>query len=158
MMKAKKNDVEAKGMMNASLKDSVALCDFLSLMAEEVSIVFIILFEIFTAIKTLKFFWFKRCLKELVGPSLKLQKYYKSIVTSRTTAKERALKPSVGDTKNILTFNRSINKIICWFCITAGFGPNGAIIHYAPSNETDAIIDTSSLFLLDSGGQYFGII
>ena len=38
MMKAKKNQVEAKGMMNASLKDSVALCDFLSLMAEEVSI------------------------------------------------------------------------------------------------------------------------
>lgn len=36
MMKAKKNQVEADGMMNAHLKDAVALCDVLSLMAEEI--------------------------------------------------------------------------------------------------------------------------
>lgn len=36
MMKAKKNDVEANGMMNAHLKDAVALCDFISQIAEEV--------------------------------------------------------------------------------------------------------------------------
>lgn len=40
--------------------------------------------------------------------------------------------------------------------LLAGFGPNGAIIHYSPSNETNAKIDNSSLFLLDSGGQYLG--
>lgn len=39
MMKAKKNQVEAEGMMNAHLKDAVALCDFISLMAEEVSFI-----------------------------------------------------------------------------------------------------------------------
>ena len=38
MMKAKKNQVEADGMMNAHLKDAVALCDFISLMVEEVGL------------------------------------------------------------------------------------------------------------------------
>ncbi len=36
----------------------------------------------------------------------------------------------------------------------AGFAANGAIIHYSPSAQTDAAIDTSSLLLLDSGGQF----
>lgn len=35
----------------------------------------------------------------------------------------------------------------------AGMGPNGAIIHYKPE-EDSAVITTDSLFLLDSGGQY----
>ena len=38
MMKAKKNIIEAEGMMNAHLKDAVALCDVISLMVEEVSL------------------------------------------------------------------------------------------------------------------------
>ena len=38
----------------------------------------------------------------------------------------------------------------------AGFGANGAIIHYSPSIETNAVIDTSSTLLLDSGGQFYG--
>lgn len=37
MMKAIKNKVEADGMMNAHLKDAVALCDVISLMVEEVN-------------------------------------------------------------------------------------------------------------------------
>ncbi len=37
MMKAKKNPIEAEGMMNAHLKDAVALCDVISLMVDEVS-------------------------------------------------------------------------------------------------------------------------
>ena len=36
----------------------------------------------------------------------------------------------------------------------AGFGPNGAIIHYRAEPTTSLVIDQSSLFLLDSGGQY----
>ena len=35
-MKAQKNTIEAEGMIAAHLNDSVALCDFLSLMVEEV--------------------------------------------------------------------------------------------------------------------------
>lgn len=36
----------------------------------------------------------------------------------------------------------------------AGYGPHGAIIHYEPTPETDAGLDTKSFLLLDSGGQY----
>ncbi|RYH16472.1 M24 family metallopeptidase, partial [archaeon] len=40
------------------------------------------------------------------------------------------------------------------FSTIAGFGPNGAIIHYKPEPSTCATIGTDSIFLLDSGGQY----
>ena len=36
----------------------------------------------------------------------------------------------------------------------SGFGSHGAIIHYAATPETDIIIDDSTLYLIDSGGQY----
>ncbi|XP_064603094.1 xaa-Pro aminopeptidase 1-like isoform X2 [Liolophura sinensis] len=36
----------------------------------------------------------------------------------------------------------------------SGFGSNGAIIHYKPSNVTDRTITTEGMYLLDSGGQY----
>jgi len=47
MMKAKKNSVEAEGMMNAHVKDGIALCDFLALMDEEVSIIDVTKYELF---------------------------------------------------------------------------------------------------------------
>ncbi|KAG0724312.1 Xaa-Pro aminopeptidase 1 [Chionoecetes opilio] len=40
------------------------------------------------------------------------------------------------------------------FGTISGFGPNGAIIHYEPSPETNLPLDTSSLYLLDSGAQF----
>lgn len=36
----------------------------------------------------------------------------------------------------------------------SGYGPNGAIIHYAPTPETDAEIQPEGFLLVDSGGQY----
>lgn len=36
----------------------------------------------------------------------------------------------------------------------AGYGPNGAIIHYAPTEESNATIMPEGLLLVDSGGQY----
>ncbi len=36
----------------------------------------------------------------------------------------------------------------------AGYGSNGAIIHYAPSEKTCATLQPKGLFLLDSGGHY----
>lgn len=33
-------------------------------------------------------------------------------------------------------------------------GPNGAIIHYHPTNQTNRAINTSELYLCDSGAQY----
>ena len=40
------------------------------------------------------------------------------------------------------------------FSTIAGYGPNGAIIHYHPLEKSSAEIGTDSLFLLDSGAQY----
>lgn len=37
------------------------------------------------------------------------------------------------------------------FHAISAYGPNGAIIHYIPTNKTDAKIGIDSLFLLDSG-------
>jgi len=40
------------------------------------------------------------------------------------------------------------------FDTIAGYGPNGAVIHYRAEPATAATLGTSSLFLLDSGAQY----
>lgn len=40
------------------------------------------------------------------------------------------------------------------FSTIAGYGPNGAIIHYKPEVESCATLGTDSIFLLDSGAQY----
>lgn len=40
------------------------------------------------------------------------------------------------------------------FGTIAGYGSNGAIVHYAASDETCATLQPDSLLLLDSGGQY----
>ena len=42
------------------------------------------------------------------------------------------------------------------FTTIAGYGPNGAIIHYSATPETDAAIKAEGFFLVDSGGQYKG--
>ncbi len=36
----------------------------------------------------------------------------------------------------------------------SGYGPNGAIIHYAPTPETNADVKPEGFLLVDSGGQY----
>jgi Xaa-Pro aminopeptidase len=104
-LKAKKNSVEAAGMMKAHVKDAVALCDFLSQLDDEVP---------------RGIYW-----DELKASDALLQ-YRLQQEGSRGAS----------------------------FETIAGFGPNGAIIHYGPSNETNAAITTGSLFLLDSGGQF----
>lgn len=38
----------------------------------------------------------------------------------------------------------------------AGYGPNGAIIHYAPTPASDTVIKPEGFLLVDSGGQYTG--
>jgi Xaa-Pro aminopeptidase len=40
------------------------------------------------------------------------------------------------------------------FDTIAGFGPNGAIVHYRVTTRTSRRIEPGSLFLVDSGGQY----
>lgn len=41
------------------------------------------------------------------------------------------------------------------FPTIAGYGPNGAIVHYRSSEKTNIPLNGGSLFLVDSGGQYY---
>lgn len=41
------------------------------------------------------------------------------------------------------------------FGTIAGFGSNGAIVHYQPNEKTNKKLDEGSMLLLDSGAQYF---
>lgn len=41
------------------------------------------------------------------------------------------------------------------FASIAGYGPNGAIVHYSATEESNTTLEPKGLFLLDSGGQYF---
>lgn len=40
------------------------------------------------------------------------------------------------------------------FATISSSGPNGAVIHYCPTAETDRSLNTEELYLCDSGGQY----
>ncbi|XP_035686168.1 xaa-Pro aminopeptidase 1-like isoform X2 [Branchiostoma floridae] len=40
------------------------------------------------------------------------------------------------------------------FAAISASGPNGAVVHYRPSEETNRPITTSDVYLIDSGGQY----
>jgi Xaa-Pro aminopeptidase len=42
------------------------------------------------------------------------------------------------------------------FSTISGFGPHSAIIHYSSTPKTDVPITDKNLYLLDSGGQYWG--
>jgi Xaa-Pro aminopeptidase len=42
------------------------------------------------------------------------------------------------------------------FDTISAYGGNAAIVHYAPDAENDTIIKKEGLFLIDSGGQYYG--
>ncbi|XP_070188536.1 xaa-Pro aminopeptidase 1-like isoform X2 [Littorina saxatilis] len=56
------------------------------------------------------------------------------------------------DLKN-MRFAAALNRGLSFPSIS-GVGPNGAIIHYRPANDTDRPITTTETYLLDSGGQY----
>lgn len=49
--------------------------------------------------------------------------------------------------EQLLFFSESFETI-------AGYGPHGAIVHYAPTPETAVPVSTDSLLLIDSGAQY----
>ncbi len=41
------------------------------------------------------------------------------------------------------------------FGTIVGYGPHGAIVHYEPTEESDAVVEPNGLLLVDSGAQYF---
>ena len=63
----------------------------------------------------------------------------------------------ISAAKKLLELRRK-NKNFLYpsFATIASNGSNGSIIHYHPTAETNKEIKGNTLFLLDSGGQYFG--
>ncbi|CAG2065822.1 unnamed protein product, partial [Timema podura] len=56
---------------------------------------------------------------------------------------------SLADLRRAQPLNHGLS-----FPTIAGFGPNSALPHYESNNVTNRVLNTSSLFMLDSGGQY----
>lgn len=106
LLKATKNAIEVEGMKNAHMKDAVALCDFLSLLQEQVH-------------------------------------------EGKVQWDELKVVHTLDEYRQQQDLNRGPS-----FSTIAAFGPNGAVIHYRPSLETNRIIDNSSFLIIDSGGQY----
>ena len=73
-----------------------------------------------------------------------------------TTVKAKPLSITEYDVAvKIEEFRGKMSMHVCpSFPTIAGYGPNGAIIHYKPEKDTAAAIGTDGLFLLDSGAQY----
>ncbi|XP_023336292.1 xaa-Pro aminopeptidase 1 [Eurytemora carolleeae] len=105
-MKSIKNKVEEDGMMNAHVKDALALCE-----------------------------WASRIEKDIQD-----SRYNWTEISAATLLEE--FRRSQEDSRGLS------------FTTISGFGSNGAIIHYSPSPQTDKNIDSSNLYLVDSGGQY----
>lgn len=60
--------------------------------------------------------------------------------------------------QNLLTTYREQQPdyVMLSFTAISGYGPNGAIIHYSATTDTDTPLGTDSLYVLDSGAQYLG--
>ena len=59
--------------------------------------------------------------------------------------------------EKLLEFRReNPNFLYPSFASISGFASNGAVIHYRASKKTNKKFNKNSLYLIDSGGQYFG--
>lgn len=104
-LKGMKNPVEVRSMVQAHLRDSVAVCDFLAALEK----------------------------------SMERGEHWDELSVAIKLREHRA--------------EQDLYKDISFSTISA-YGPHGAIIHYKPTNVTNAAIGKDGLLLLDSGAQY----
>ena len=78
----------------------------------------------------------------------KLIKWVKDVV-----GKEPQTEISVADKLKAFRFEQE-GCFDLSFATISGYGPNGAIIHYEPTPETNADVKPEGFLLLDSGGQF----
>ncbi len=61
----------------------------------------------------------------------------------------------ISASQKLLRFRQKNNKFkFLSFPTISATGPNGAIIHYNPSNKTNRVLKEGDVYLVDSGGQY----
>lgn len=126
-MKGVKSDIEVHNMREAHIRDSLAICMLLAQLDSDIS--------------------------ADVSANIKLENGNNFAVSDNSSVQ---LKWNEITAANQLELYRKLmqnNKGLSFATISA-FGSNGAIIHYGPSESTSKTIDNSSMYLLDSGGQY----
>nr|CAD7263920.1 unnamed protein product [Timema shepardi] len=74
---------------------------------------------------------------------------FQTVESGRQEWDELRVISSLADLRRAQALNHGLS-----FPTIAGFGPNSALPHYESNNVTNRVLDTSSLFMLDSGGQY----
>lgn len=104
-MKARKNDIQVRGIREAMRRDGAALVEF--------------------------FLWLE---EEVAAGRRHREKEVSQVLREHRASRE-------------LFVSEAFNTI-------AGYGPNGAIVHYAPPAANSAEIGSETLLLLDSGAQY----
>ena len=61
----------------------------------------------------------------------------------------------ISSQKKLLNFRKKNKRFKSLsFPTISGAGPNGAIIHYRATKETNRVLKKGDIYLLDSGGQY----
>ena len=55
---------------------------------------------------------------------------------------------------NVIFYSEMLDNQGLSFGAISGFGPNGAVIHYKSSDDTNVAITNQNTFLFDSGSQY----
>ncbi len=61
----------------------------------------------------------------------------------------------ISASRKLLNFRKKSQKFkFLSFPTISSTGPNGAIIHYNPTNKTNRILKAGDIYLVDSGGQY----
>lgn len=127
-LKAVKNPVEIDNIRQAHIKDGAVMAQFI--------------------------WWIKERAKSFPAP----EKPGRS-KASKLAAREATIAAGGLDEVEALTFLDNLrrsqqNSLGLSFETIAGYGPNGAIVHYKPEKETCALLEAKGFLLVDSGAQY----
>nr|CAD7404476.1 unnamed protein product [Timema cristinae] len=88
-------------------------------------------------------------IRDAVALCQMLHRLDEDVESGREEWDEQRVISSLADLRRAQALNHGLS-----FPTIAGFGPNSALPHYESNNVTNRVLDTSSLFMLDSGGQY----
>ncbi|XP_063592156.1 xaa-Pro aminopeptidase 1-like [Penaeus indicus] len=153
-MKGRKNEVESQGMMNAHLKDAVALCDFLALLENEVPAS-----KRDQAASPILFMKGRKNEVESQGMMNAHLKDAVALCDFLALLENEVIAGTYWDELSAVAKSEEFRSqqqdyLSLSFETISASGPNAALIHYSPSPETNRQIDDQSTYLLDSGAQY----
>lgn len=134
LMKAIKNETEISCTRQAHIRDGAAVTEFIYRLKKELEL----------------------CKKDSLDEKAQLRQYSdmhiqskRKCVTSKESITElRAAEMLWEERKKQGAYDTSFDTI-------SAYGEHGAIVHYAPTKESDAVLKKEGFLLVDSGGQYY---